>query len=917
MSIFSGMFGRDQDGSVVIGVEMDNRGLEKGLSESTSAIERESKKWDKAGSDAADNIGGSFTSVFTKIATGAAMAKVGAALGKLAAESINLASDLQEVQNVVDVTFGDRATDIDTWAKNARTQFGLTETQAKQFASTLGAMFKSGGISDDNLLVQMSTDLAGLAADMASFYNLDFDEAFQKIQSGITGITQPLKSLGINMSESNLSAFAEANGQLYSAMSEAEKMVLRYQYLMSVTADAQGDFARTSDGFANQMRLVQTNLDALKTSIGTALLPVVNTALHAVNDLISALNVDTPPTVMDVFASIDADTERKIAAIQATADSARSLLEVMEELGGTNVTLPGGETTTYAKIFEEIARLTQSGGDVSAYLSGLGLDVKDVTSKYEQWLMATRDLTNTIPGLSSVIDTETGAIDGGTAAVEAYIAAWEDAEKLGVFKAAAQQKASAYEQAVAGLSTMEFEAMTARELANIKKARLEAALNEAGLTYEGLQLARKSGGSTARQYAPFADMWNDFDDARKAAEQAQQAYEDQRDAIDEAYLAMQAANRVLKDAEENTEDLTDAMDELQRRVENGEVNIDVLKGQIEDLGTTLERMAEIVKETSDESVKDVDNMIHGFEKITTPAEKAHDALESLSKYNEDGTLNQRWVETDESIPSMQKMIAGLDDQLEYMQTYTQMLANAEMMGVDAGLLASLSDGSVESYDALKAIMEDPQLIGELNNAWKAVQAEKGTMASTMTDTKLAADEEFKGLVKSATMMIEDLDFADGAETAMYDTVEGIVAGIAASLPDLKQAVADVIAQLELLDSFGTVGFYGGRMGFGYPGGLLETDGSHAMGLDYVPFDNYLAQLHEGESILTAEEARVWRDFRYGAAAASNTIDYDALGSTMRENAGGNVYLDGRIVGNVISNRQADSYRGLERSGWRG
>ena len=401
------------------------------------------------------------------------------------------------------------------------------------------------------------------------------------------------------------------------------------------------------------------------------------------------------------------------------------------------------------------------------------------------------------------------------------------------------------------------------------------------------------------------------------AAKAERIYEEQAAALEQVKNEYEVMVGIVDELGGNTDNLADSMDELQRRVDSGEISVDALKTHLEDLGTTLGRMGEIVAATSDESVKDVDNMLKGFGKIVTPAEKAHDALESLSKYNEDGTINQRWVETDESIPSMQKMIAGLDDQLEYMQTYTQMLANAEMMGVDAGLLASLSDGSVESYDALKAIMDDPQLIGELNTAWKAVQAEKGTMASAMTDTKLAADEEFKGLVKSATAMVDELDLADGAQTAMQDTVEGIVAGIAASLPDLKQAVADVVAQLEILDSYGTVGFYGGRMGFGDPGGLLETDGSHAMGLDYVPFDNYLARLHEGESILPAEEARVWRDFRYGAAAASNSIDYDALGSTMRENAGGNVYLDGRIVGNVISSRQADSYRGLERSGWRG
>lgn len=106
-------------------------------------------------------------------------------------ESIGLASDLKETQNVVDVTFEDSASTINKWAQEALNAYGLTETKAKQYSSTLGAMMKSMGIADDQVL-QMSTDMAGLAADMASFYNLDHDTAFEKIRSGISGETEPL-----------------------------------------------------------------------------------------------------------------------------------------------------------------------------------------------------------------------------------------------------------------------------------------------------------------------------------------------------------------------------------------------------------------------------------------------------------------------------------------------------------------------------------------------------------------------------------------------------------------------------------------------------------------------------------------------------------------------------------------------------
>jgi hypothetical protein len=261
------------------------------------------------------------------------------------------------------------------------------------------------------------------------------------------------------------------------------------------------------------------------------------------------------------------------------------------------------------------------------------------------------------------------------------------------------------------------------------------------------------------------------------------------------------------------------------------------------------------------------------------------------------------------------MIAGLQSQRKFAQEYTAMLTAAAEMGVNADLLATLANGSTESYDLLKAIMDDPNLIGNLNDEWTALEADKNAMAAVMTDTKLTADDEFQSLVRSAAEMIEDIDMADGAEAAMRDTVEGMVRGLSDSESELRQAVDSIVQQLQILNSLGYGTYYGDWLG-GVEG-LLHPDGSYASGLDYVPFDNFLAQLHEGEAILPAEEARVWRDFRYGAAAASNSIDYDALGSTFRDNAAGNVYMDGRIVGNVISSRQADSYRGLERSGWRG
>lgn len=225
------------------------------------------------------------------------MKKIGAAIGAAFAvkqlvsfskSCIELASDLSEVQNVVDVTFGAMADDVNKFAKEAIEKFGLSETAAKRYTSTMGSMLKSMGMTTSQAK-DMSINMAGLAADMASFYNLDNDVAFEKIRAGISGETEPLKQLGINMSVANLEAYAMAQGitTSYQKMDQASQAMLRYNYLLSVTADAQGDFARTSDGWANQVRVLQERWNALKASLGQAFIQVLTPVLQMLNKVIS------------------------------------------------------------------------------------------------------------------------------------------------------------------------------------------------------------------------------------------------------------------------------------------------------------------------------------------------------------------------------------------------------------------------------------------------------------------------------------------------------------------------------------------------------------------------------------------------------------------------------------------------------
>ena len=248
------------------------------------------KDIDGLGSYAQKSIGNSFKGLgkILGVTFGAA------AFGAFAKQCIEIGSNVAEVQNVVDVTFGAISDKINQFAANAATGFGLSELAAKQYTGTMGAMLKSMGLSTD-AAADMSIEIAKLAGDVASFYNLETDEAFTKIRSGISGETEPLKQLGINMSVANMEAYALSQGitKSYNAMNQADQALLRYNYLLSVTKDAQGDFARTSDSWANQIKILKLQWQSFMSMLGQVFIQFLTPVLQGLNRLLAWINAVT------------------------------------------------------------------------------------------------------------------------------------------------------------------------------------------------------------------------------------------------------------------------------------------------------------------------------------------------------------------------------------------------------------------------------------------------------------------------------------------------------------------------------------------------------------------------------------------------------------------------------------------------
>ncbi|OUO77891.1 hypothetical protein B5F53_11795 [Blautia sp. An249] len=205
-------------------------------------------------------------------------------------QAIELGSDITEVENVVDVSFGNMADKAYEFASTAKEQFGLSELAAKQYAGTMMAMLNSTGVAQD-AAAEMSVNLAGLAGDLASFYNISTDDAFYKLRAAIAGETEPMRQLGINMTVAAMESYALSQGidKSWQSMTQAEQALLRYNYILSVTGAQQGDFARTQNTYANQTRLLALNFQTLSATIGQGFIAAILPAIQALNALMSVL----------------------------------------------------------------------------------------------------------------------------------------------------------------------------------------------------------------------------------------------------------------------------------------------------------------------------------------------------------------------------------------------------------------------------------------------------------------------------------------------------------------------------------------------------------------------------------------------------------------------------------------------------
>lgn len=246
------------------------------------------------------------------------------------AAAFSMASDYEESLNKVRVAFGSSATAIEDWSKTTLESIGVAEGSALDMAALFGDMATSMGLTQP-AAADMSKSLVNLAGDLASFKNLSIGEVTTALAGVFTGETESLKRLGVVMTEANVQAFALEKGitKKMNAMSQAEKVALRYEYVLNATKNAQGDFARTSDGAANQMRIVQESIKQLGAQFGSVLLPILTPVIQRLNDMLKR------------FTELEPATKKTIVTVAALAATIGPLLFMTGKLLSTYTGIVG------------------------------------------------------------------------------------------------------------------------------------------------------------------------------------------------------------------------------------------------------------------------------------------------------------------------------------------------------------------------------------------------------------------------------------------------------------------------------------------------------------------------------------------------------------------------------------------------
>lgn len=299
------------------------------------------------------NIGESMTSLGQKLTTSLTLP-----LAAIGAASIKMGSDFEESANKVDVVFGSMSASVREFASTATEAYAISEGKALEMAGDYGAMATSMGMSQKEA-AKLSTELVALAGDMASFHNKSLEVAQNSLRGVFTGETESLKQFGAAMTETNLEEFAEKHGKVYSQMSQAEKVMTRYAFLLETQKDAVGDASRTMDGFAGSTRQLRAALENAGSALGRALIPLITPVVQALT------------TLLKVFANLPEPVMAFIAVVGALAAAIGPVIMIL----GMLMSALGGIVSNAPLIITAFSQIAQAAAAMGASLAAAAPEI--------------------------------------------------------------------------------------------------------------------------------------------------------------------------------------------------------------------------------------------------------------------------------------------------------------------------------------------------------------------------------------------------------------------------------------------------------------------------------------------------------------------------------------------------------------
>ena len=434
-------------------------------------------------------------------------------------------------------------------------------------------------------------------------------------------------------------------------------------------------------------------------------------------------------------------------------------------------------------------------------LLALGYSTEEIDFKQAEWLETCKRLVQTIPGLSSVIDVNTGRVNGGTVAVEEYVKQWQDAQTAMIMMDAIAQKQSALVTEYSFLPKLKVNMDQAKQA--VEQARKE--LEEQGVQFNEFDMAIANGKNNA--------LVAEYTDLMDKAIEAEDEYNRHKVDYDKAKDGLQQEADAVYQVYGNMVDLTGATGDAGKAMEKAFTQEQITKATeaITNMKDATKALKDYTDQVFNSTKKSLESTLGGFNRMVDPFEQAKKKVVDLKtqlndfdgKASEKNKLKVLLTDAENAIPTIQNLNEALQSQLDFLNDYYDNIAKMKAAGYSDDVIAMVSDGSAQSAAYAKALAEaganDPR-VAEINKKVQDIQQKTTELTGTLTENKLKVDEKAQELTDTWAVAVANLDQYIGAKENTTKTVDGIIEALGEGKEKVRSEVQSIIDMLTELSN---------------------------------------------------------------------------------------------------------------------